>query len=153
MLRLVRVGLTYLLLERNKICSYYEFMKKFRTVSKSTKKFVTGIVHIRATFNNTFINVTDVQGNTLYQTSVGAHGFSGSRKSTPYAAGKASESAARIAVEKFGMKVVSVIICGPGFGAEAAVKALQGCGLTVTSIADKTAIPHNGCRLRKKRRV
>ncbi|MDF0607704.1 30S ribosomal protein S11 [Wolbachia endosymbiont of Onchocerca gibsoni] len=128
-------------------------MKKFRTVSKSTKKFVTGIVHIRATFNNTFINVTDVQGNTLYQTSVGAHGFSGSRKSTPYAAGKASESAARIAVEKFGMKVVSVIICGPGFGAEAAVKALQGCGLTVTSIADKTAIPHNGCRLRKKRRV
>ncbi len=153
MLRLVRVGLTYLLLERNKVCSYYEFMKKFRTVSKSTKKFVTGIVHIRATFNNTFINVTDVQGNTLYQTSVGAHGFSGSRKSTPYAAGKASESAARIAVEKFGMKVVSVIICGPGFGAEAAVKALQGCGLTVTSIADKTAIPHNGCRLRKKRRV
>lgn len=153
MLRLVRVGLTYLLLERNKICSYYEFMKKFRTVSKSTKKFVTGIVHIRATFNNTFINVTDVQGNTLYQTSVGAHGFSGSRRSTPYAAGKASESAARIAVEKFGMKVVSVIICGPGFGAEAAVKALQGCGLTVTSIADKTAIPHNGCRLRKKRRV
>ncbi|MCM1000797.1 MAG: 30S ribosomal protein S11 [Wolbachia sp.] len=128
-------------------------MKKVRTVGKSAKKFVTGVVHIRATFNNTFINVTDVQGNTLYQTSVGAHGFSGSRKSTPYAAGKASESAAKIAVERFGMKVVSVIIRGPGFGAEAAVKALQGCGLTVTSIADKTAIPHNGCRLRKKRRV
>ncbi|NSX83453.1 30S ribosomal protein S11 [Wolbachia endosymbiont of Atemnus politus] len=128
-------------------------MKKVRTVGKSVKKFVTGVVYIRATFNNTFINVTDVQGNTLYQTSVGAHGFSGSRKSTPYAAGRASESAAKVAVEKFGMKVVSVIIRGPGFGAEAAVKALQGCGLTVTSIADKTAIPHNGCRLRKKRRV
>ncbi|MGL9732426.1 MAG: 30S ribosomal protein S11 [Wolbachia sp.] len=128
-------------------------MKKIKTVGKSTKKFVTGVVHIRATFNNTFINVTDVQGNTLYQTSVGAHGFSGSRKSTPYAAGKASESTAKVVVERFGMKVVSVVIRGPGFGAEAAVKALQVCGLTVTSIADKTAIPHNGCRLRKKRRV
>ncbi|NUY39587.1 30S ribosomal protein S11 [Wolbachia endosymbiont of Litomosoides brasiliensis] len=128
-------------------------MKKIKTVSGSAKKFVTGVVRIRATFNNTFINVTDVQGNTLCQTSVGAHGFSGSRKSTPYAAGKASEAAAKTAIEKFGMKVVSVIIRGPGFGAEAAVKALQNCGLTVTSIADKTAIPHNGCRLRKKRRV
>ncbi|AAW70908.1 30S ribosomal protein S11 [Wolbachia endosymbiont of Brugia malayi] len=128
-------------------------MKKVRTVGKSAKKFVTGVIHIRATFNNTFINVTDVQGNTLYQTSVGAHGFSGSRKSTPYAAGKASEVAAKTAIEKFGMKVVSVIIRGPGFGTEAAVKALQSCGLTVTSIADKTAISHNGCRLRKKRRV
>jgi len=128
-------------------------MKKVKTASKSVRKFITGVVHIRATFNNTFVNVTDVQGNTLYQTSVGAHGFSGSRKSTPYAAGKAAESAAKSAIEKFGMKVVSVIIRGPGFGTEAAVKALRGCGLTVTSIADKTAIPHNGCRLRKKRRV
>ncbi|MCP9263356.1 30S ribosomal protein S11 [Dirofilaria immitis] len=84
-------------------------MKKIRTVGKDIKKFVTGVVRIRATFNNIFINVTDIQGNTLYQTSVSAHGFSGSRKSTPYAA------------ENFGMKVVSVIVCGPGFGAEAAV--------------------------------
>ena len=128
-------------------------MKKVKTVSKSIKKFITGVVHIRATFSNTFVNVTDVQGNTLCQTSVGACGFSGSRKSTPYAAGKAAESSAKTAIEKFGMKVVSVIIRGPGFGTEAAVKALQSCGLTVTSIADKTAIPHNGCRLRKKRRV
>ncbi|MDD9331736.1 MAG: 30S ribosomal protein S11 [Wolbachia sp.] len=131
-------------------------MKKNKTVSKSTKsvkRFVTGVVHIRATFNNTFINITDVQGNTLYQTSVGACGFSGSRKSTPYAAGKAAEVAVKTAIEKFGMKVVSVVVHGPGFGTEAAVKACQSCGLTVTSIADKTAIPHNGCRLRKKRRV
>ncbi|UWI83149.1 30S ribosomal protein S11 [Wolbachia endosymbiont of Howardula sp.] len=128
-------------------------MKKVKTLNKSTKKFITGVIHIRATFNNTFINVTDVYGNTLYQTSVGEHGFSGSRKSTPYAAGKTSEHAAKIAVDKFGIKVVSVIIRGPGFGAEAAVKALQSYGLTVTSIADQTAIPHNGCRLRKKRRV
>lgn len=128
-------------------------MKKVKTVGKSLKKFITGVIHIRATFNNTFINVTDIQGNTLYQTSVGACGFSGSRKSTPYAAGKAAESAAKTAIEKFGMKVVSVVVRGPGFGTEAAVKAFQSCGLTVTSIADKTAIPHNGCRLRKKRRV
>ncbi|QKX01608.1 30S ribosomal protein S11 [Wolbachia endosymbiont of Cruorifilaria tuberocauda] len=128
-------------------------MKKTGTIAKNAKRVITGVIYIRATFNNTFINVTDVQGNTLYQTSVGAHGFSGSRKSTPYAAGKTSEFAAKIAVEKFGMKVVSVVIRGPGFGAEAAVKALQSYGLTVTSIADKTAVPHNGCRLRKKRRV
>ncbi|MDN5248025.1 MAG: 30S ribosomal protein S11 [Wolbachia endosymbiont of Tyrophagus putrescentiae] len=128
-------------------------MKKAKTVGKSSKKFVTGMVHIRATFNNTFVNVTDVHGNTLYQTSVGACGFSGSRKSTPYAAGKAAESAAKVAIEKFGMKVVSVIVRGPGFGVEAAVKACQNSGLTITSIADKTSIPHNGCRLRKKRRV
>ncbi|MBV0899203.1 MAG: 30S ribosomal protein S11 [Wolbachia endosymbiont of Fragariocoptes setiger] len=128
-------------------------MKKTKTIRKSIKKFITGVVHIRATFNNTFINVTDVQGNTLYQTSVGRCGFSGSRKSTPYAAGKAAESAARVATERFGMKVVSVIVRGPGFGMEAAVKACQNFGLTVTSITDKTAIPHNGCRLRKKRRV
>ena len=128
-------------------------MKKVKTIGKSSKKFITGIVYIRATFNNTFINITDPLGNTLYQTSVGACGFSGSRKSTPYAAGKAAESAAKVAMEKFGMKVVSVVVRGPGFGTEAAVKACQGCGLTVTSIADKTAVPHNGCRLRKKRRV
>ncbi|WP_353287573.1 30S ribosomal protein S11 [Wolbachia endosymbiont (group B) of Gerris lacustris] len=128
-------------------------MKKVKAVGKNTKRFITGIVHIRATFNNTFVNVTDVCGNTLYQTSVGACGFSGSRKSTPYAAGKVADSAAKKVIERFGMKVVSVMIRGPGFGAEAAVKALRNCGLTVTSIADKTAIPHNGCRLRKKRRV
>ncbi|WP_168463892.1 30S ribosomal protein S11 [Wolbachia endosymbiont of Ctenocephalides felis wCfeT] len=128
-------------------------MKRVKTIGRSAKKFITGVVYIRATFNNTFINVTDVQGNTLYQTSVGAYGFSGARKSTPYAAGKAAESAGKNAVDRFDMKVVSVVIRGPGFGAEAAVKALQSCGLTVTSIADKTAIPHNGCRLRKKRRV
>ncbi|WCR54560.1 MAG: 30S ribosomal protein S11 [Wolbachia endosymbiont of Ctenocephalides orientis wCori] len=128
-------------------------MKKVKMVGKNAKKFITGIVYIRATFNNTFVNVTDAQGNTLYQTSVGAYGFSGSRKSTPYAAGKAAESAAKNAIDRFGMKVVSVIVRGPGFGTEAAVKALAACGLTVTSIADKTAVPHNGCRLRKKRRV
>ncbi len=125
-------------------------MKKIKTAAK---KFITGVVHIRATFNNTFVNVTDIHGNTLYQTSVGVCGFSGSKKSTPYAAGKAAESAAKVAIEKFGMKVVSVVVRGPGFGTEAAVKACQACGLTITSIADKTAIPHNGCRLRKKRRV
>ena len=126
---------------------------KVKKIVKSAKKFITGIVHIRATFNNTFVNVTDVQGNTLYQTSVGAHGFSGSRKSTPYAAGKAAESAAKNAIERFGMKVVYVVIRGPGFGTEAAVKALSSCGLVITSLMDKTPIPHNGCRLRKKRRV
>ncbi|KLT23220.1 ribosomal protein S11 [Wolbachia endosymbiont of Armadillidium vulgare str. wVulC] len=128
-------------------------MKKVKTFSKNIKAFINGVVHIRATFNNTFVNVTDVYGNTLYQTSVGACGFSGSRKSTPYAAGKVADFAAKKVIDGFGMKVVSVIIRGPGFGAEAAVKALRSCGLTVTSIADETPIPHNGCRLRKKRRV
>ncbi len=94
-----------------------------------------------------------VQGNTRYQTFVGTHGFPGSRKSTTYGASKALQAAAKAGIEKFGVEVVSGIIRGPGFGTETAVKALQSCGLTVTSIANKTTISHNGSRLRKKRRV
>lgn len=128
-------------------------MKEIKKANKNIRAVVTGVAHIRATFNNTFVNITNVYGDTLYKTSAGACGFSGSKKSTPYAAGRAAEFAAKAAVEKFSMKVLSVVIRGPGFGAEAAVKALQNFGLTVTSIVDRTGTSHNGCRLRKKRRV
>lgn len=120
---------------------------------RKPKKMVgQGVVHIYATFNNTIVTVTDVEGNTISWASGGSAGFKGSRKSTPYAAQMAGERAARQAMDN-GMREIAVLVKGPGPGREAAIRALQQTGLKVTSIRDVTPIPHNGCRPRKKRRV
>ena len=120
---------------------------------KRVKKNVqSGVVHIRSTFNNTIITITDVSGNTISWSSSGARGFKGSRKSTPFAAQLAAEDAARKAQEH-GMRTVAVHVQGPGAGREAALRALSNAGFKVTVIRDVTPIPHNGCRPRKRRRV
>ena len=122
--------------------------------SKKVKRHVSrGLVHIRATFNNTLITISDPGGDVLASESSGSvGGFKGSRKSTPFAAGRAAEAAAQKA-KKMGMVEVEVRVKGPGSGREQAVLALQGAGLKILSIEDITPIPHNGCRPRKKRRV
>jgi small subunit ribosomal protein S11 len=128
--------------------------KKGQVTRKRAKVTVPeGQVHVRATFNNTIVTITDMNGNTLCWSSAGNSGFKGSRKSTPFAARLASQNASRIATEQFGMQSVEVIVKGPGPGREAAVRALQGGGLQVRSIRDVTPVPHNGCRPPKKRRV
>lgn len=120
---------------------------------KREKKIVPqGQAHIQSTFNNTIVTITDPQGGVLAWGSAGSIGFKGSRKSTPYAAQLAAEAAARKAME-YGMHQVDVFVKGPGAGREAAIRALQTAGLTVTSITDVTPIPHNGCRPPKRRRV
>lgn len=111
-----------------------------------------GMAHIKATFNNTIITLTDINGNVISWASAGALGFKGSRKSTPFAAGQASEKAAIEAIE-LGLKKVKVEVKGPGSGRESAVRSLGVAGLEVTSIKDVTPIPHNGCRPSKRRRV
>jgi len=122
-------------------------------VRKKVKKNVAeGVVHVHASFNNTIITITDRQGNALAWATSGGQGFKGSRKSTPFAAQVAAESAGRVALE-YGVKNLEVRIKGPGPGRESAVRALNGCGLKITSISDVTPIPHNGCRAPKKRRV
>lgn len=108
--------------------------------------------HIQSTFNNTIVTITDVQGNAVSWASAGEMGFRGSRKSTPFAAQTAAETAAKAAMEH-GMKVVEVYVKGPGAGREAAIRALQAAGLEVNMIKDVTPIPHNGCRPPKRRRV
>jgi small subunit ribosomal protein S11 len=107
---------------------------------------------VNATFNNTMITISDVQGNTIAWSSAGSQGFKGSRKSTPYAAQVAAETCGRKAMEH-GMKVLSVFVKGPGTGRESALRALQAVGFTITAIQDVTPVPHNGCRPRKRRRV
>ncbi len=120
---------------------------------KKVKKNVpTGVVHIQSTFNNTIITITDPAGNTISWATSGTIGFKGSRKSTPFAAQIAAETAARKAVEN-GMRQVMVLVKGPGAGRESALRALQSSGLRVTVIRDVTPIPHNGCRPSKRRRV
>lgn len=119
---------------------------------KKVKNIAKGVVHILASFNNTFITITDPQGNTVCWSSSGGAGFKGSKKSTPFAAQIASEQAAKKAIEN-GMKEVEVKVSGPGSGRESAIRALQAAGLQVTSIKDVTPIPHNGCRPPKRRRV
>ena len=117
------------------------------------KKFVPqGKAFINATFNNTLITFTDPQGDVISQSRAGAMGFSGSRKSTAFAAQRAGETAARTATEH-GLKTVNVMVKGPGAGREAAIRAIQGAGIRVVSIRDVTPVPHNGCRPPKKRRV
>jgi small subunit ribosomal protein S11 len=119
---------------------------------KIAKGITQGIAHILASFNNTIINITDRQGNTLAWSAPGIVGYSGSKKSTPFAAQIAAADAARKAKE-IGIKEVDVYVKGPGFGRESAIRALQASGLVITSIRDITPIPHNGCRPKKKRRV
>ncbi len=119
---------------------------------REKKNIEKGAVHIQSTFNNTIVTITDVQGNAVSWASAGEMGFRGSRKSTPFAAQTAAETAAKIAID-YGMKTVEVFVKGPGSGREAAIRALQTVGLEVTMIKDVTPIPHNGCRPPKRRRV
>ncbi|RME03209.1 MAG: 30S ribosomal protein S11 [Planctomycetota bacterium] len=123
--------------------------KKKKKIRKDIPK---GIAHIKATFNNTIITITDKNGQVLCWDSAGTIGYKGSKKSTPYASQRAAESCAQKA-QKFGMKEVEVRVKGPGAGREAAIRALQAAGLEIKSIADVTPLPHNGCRPRKRRRV
>ena len=119
---------------------------------REKKNISSGIAHVSATFNNTKITITDVQGNTIAWASAGGQGFKGSRKSTPYAAQLAAEDAGRKAQEH-GVKTLEVNVKGPGSGRESALRALQAVGFTITAIKDVTPIPHNGCRPPKRRRV
>ena len=119
---------------------------------RERKNIDRGTAHIQSTFNNTIVTITDVQGNAISWASSGELGFRGSRKSTPFAAQSAAETAAKAAMEH-GMKTVEVFVKGPGAGREAAIRALQGAGLEVSMIKDVTPIPHNGCRPPKRRRV
>ena len=116
------------------------------------KNISTGIVHIRSTFNNTLVSITDVNGNVLAWASAGVRGFRGSRKSTPFAAQLAADEASKRAQEH-GVSTVSIRISGPGAGRESALRGIQSSGLRVTAIKDVTPIPHNGCRPPKRRRV
>ncbi len=120
---------------------------------RATRRNVArGIAHIKASFNNTMITITDMNGETLCWASSGTIGYKGSRKSTPFAAQRAGEVVAEKA-EKFGIKEVEVRVKGPGSGRESAITALQAAGITIRTIQDVTPLPHNGCRPRKKRRV
>ena len=123
-----------------------------RPKKRERKNVDKGQAHIHATFNNTIVTITDTQGNAISWASAGEMGFRGSRKSTPFAAQTAAETAAKAAIEH-GMKTVEVYVKGPGSGREAAIRALQVAGLDVTLIKDVTPIPHNGCRPPKRRRV
>lgn len=126
--------------------------KKVSRRRRERKHIEKGAVHIRSSFNNTMVTVTDTNGNALSWASSGGLGFRGSRKSTPYAAQTAAETAAKAAMEH-GLKSVEVYVKGPGSGREAAIRALQAVGLEVTMIKDVTPVPHNGCRPPKRRRV
>ena len=126
--------------------------KKRSRTKKEKKDIPNGIVHIQSTFNNTIVTITDLDGNVIAQSSAGSAGFKGSRKSTPFAAQLAGRNAIRQAMEQ-GMRVAEVRVKGPGIGREAALRALQVEGFTVTVIRDVTPIPHNGCRPPKRRRV
>ncbi|MDU6497597.1 MAG: 30S ribosomal protein S11 [Veillonella sp.] len=121
-------------------------------LAKVLEHIESGAAHIRSTFNNTIVTLTDTNGNALSWASAGGLGFRGSRKSTPFAAQMAAEQAAKAAMEH-GLRTVEVFVKGPGSGREAAIRALQAAGLEVTSIKDVTPIPHNGCRPPKRRRV
>ncbi|GAB4131769.1 30S ribosomal protein S11 [Thermopirellula anaerolimosa] len=128
-------------------------MAKASGKRKKARRHVTmGIVHIKTTFNNTMVTVTDVKGETLCWASAGTSGFKGSRKSTPFAGQMAAQQAAEKAI-KMGLKEVDVKVKGPGSGRESAITALQTAGLNIKSIEDVTPLPHNGCRPRKRRRV
>ncbi len=126
--------------------------KKIVKRRKERKVVEKGAAHIRSSFNNTMVTITDLEGNALSWASSGGLGFRGSRKSTPFAAQSAAETAAKAAME-YGLKTVEVYVKGPGQGREAAIRALQSAGLEVVMIKDVTPIPHNGCRPPKRRRV
>ena len=123
------------------------------SVSRRNRKNIDkGAAHIHSSFNNTIVSITDVKGNVISWASAGELGFKGSRKSTPFAAGEAAETAAKAAMEH-GLKTVEVFVKGPGSGREAAIRSLQTAGLEISAIKDVTPIPHNGCRPPKRRRV
>jgi len=126
--------------------------KVVRTKRRERKNIESGIAHIKSSFNNTMVTITDTRGNALSWSSAGALGFRGSRKSTPFAAQMAAETCAKVAMEH-GLKDVECFVKGPGAGREAAIRALQAAGLEVNLIKDVTPIPHNGCRPPKRRRV
>ena len=127
-------------------------MAKPEAKKKVKRTVVDGVAHVYATFNNTIITITDLDGNTIAWASGGSIGFKGSRKSTPYAAGLAARDAARAALDN-GMQEADVVVKGPGPGRESAIRSVSGSGLKILSISDVTAVPHNGCRPPKKRRV
>ena len=126
--------------------------KKTKLKKKAFGDIASCIAHIQATFNNTIVTITDKKGNAVACSSAGSVGFSGSKKSTPFAAQRAAENVARKAKD-LGVKQVEVYVKGPGSGRESAIRAIQAAGLTITAIKDVTPIPHNGCRARKRRRV
>jgi small subunit ribosomal protein S11 len=128
--------------------------QKKRTIKKKKEKknIQNAIAHIKSTFNNTIVSITDLSGNVLVWSSSGTSGFKGSRKSTPYAGQRAAEAAAK-KIAEYGVSNIEVYIKGPGGGRESALRALQGSGLNITMIKDVTPIPHNGCRPPKRRRV
>jgi small subunit ribosomal protein S11 len=131
-------------------------MAKKPTIAKTRKKAIrnvpSGIAHVKATFNNTIISITDLTGNVISWASAGKVGYIGSRKSSAFAATVAAQDAAKVAMS-LGMKEIEVNLSGPGAGRESAVRGLQSSGLAITIIRDKTPVPHNGCRPRKRRRV
>ena len=131
-------------------------MEEKKPKAKKSKKIMrsvtSGVVHVLASFNNTIVTITDKEGNTLTWASTGSAGFKGSKKSTPFAAGVAAESAAKKAAER-GVKEVEVVVKGPGAGRESAIRSIQAAGIIIRSIKDVTPIPHNGCRPPKRRRV
>jgi small subunit ribosomal protein S11 len=126
--------------------------KTVKKVKKRTHVDSNGVAHIKATFNNVVVTITDIYGNTVSWSSAGKNGFKGSRKNTPFAAQVSAEAAAKEAYD-LGMRKIDVFVKGPGSGREAAIRALHTAGLTISSIKDVTPIPHNGCRPPKKRRV
>ena len=123
-----------------------------RPRKKERKNIIAGVAHVLSSFNNTMVNITDAQGNTIAWSTAGSQGFKGSRKSTPYAAQVAAEDAGRKAREH-GMETLEIEVSGPGSGRESALRALQAVGFQISAIRDLTPIPHNGCRPRKRRRV
>lgn len=123
-----------------------------RTRRRERKNIQSGVAHIRSTFNNTIVTISDLQGNVISWASSGNMGFKGSRKGTPFAAGMAAESAGKEAMEH-GLREVRVYVKGPGAGREAAIRSLQSAGIDVSVIKDVTPVPHNGCRPPKRRRV
>lgn len=127
--------------------------KTTKSKKKVKRQVIEGIAHIQASFNNTIVTITDVQGNTLAWSSAASCGYRGSRKSTPFAAGEAATRVAQLVMENFGMKAVHVRVKDPGPGRESAIRSLNAAGLKILSITDATGIPHNGCRDPKKRRV
>jgi small subunit ribosomal protein S11 len=127
-------------------------VQKIKVKKKVKRTIVTGVVHIQSTFNNTIITITDLNGNTISWSSAGSSGFKGTRKGTPYAAQKASETAVLKAMES-GLKKVEILVKGQGSGRETAIRALQATGIEIISIKDITPVPFNGCRPPKRRRV
>lgn len=123
-----------------------------RLKRRERKNITSGVAHVNATFNNTQITITDAQGNAIASSSSGAMGFKGSRKSTPFAAQMAAEDAGKKA-QDHGVKILEILVKGPGSGRESALRALQSVGFTITAIRDVTPVPHNGCRPPKRRRV